>query len=504
MSTEQKKPWDSWDVELPTATERKQCPEYKYLHDEKVHRELSLEIRTRAMAKLVEKLPNKSSAVVLQGGGEDAFSLYDSDVEKCPFRQEHYFQYLFWVNEPDCYGVVDLEKKESLLFVPKLPETSHRWNGDPHPLSHYKERYGVDHAFFTEDLDQELTKRGISKLFVLYGQNTDSGSFTKTTAHFSGIEKYSVDKDALHPVLSELRVHKTPKEIEFLRMANLISSQAHVYVMRHIKPDMTELQCEMLFKAWTGFFGGCRHMAYTCICGAGPMGAVLHYGHAGRPNDRVLKDGDIMVLDMGAEFSGYATDITRSYPINGKFTDDQKAVFDAVRDAQEKVMQAMKPGVSWVDMHKLAERTILSHLINMGVLANGSVDEMMGAFIGSLFMPHGLGHLLGMDTHDVGGYPAGTSRPKEPGPCWLRTARTLEAGMVITVEPGLYFNRAWIEKCLQNPEQKKYVNVEVLQRFWSFGGVRLEDDVLVTESGCENLTILPTTVEDIEKVMARK
>uniref|UniRef100_A0A7S1I9H1 Peptidase M24 domain-containing protein n=1 Tax=Eutreptiella gymnastica TaxID=73025 RepID=A0A7S1I9H1_9EUGL len=271
--------------------------------------------------------------------------------------------------------------------------------------------------------------------------------------------------------------------------------------MRHIKQGMTEMHLEAMFKAWTAYHAGCRHMSYTCICGSGTNGAILHYGHAGRPNDRILEHGDMVVLDMGAEYAGYATDLTRSYPVSGKFTEDQVAIFNAVREAQEAVFASMKPGACWVELHRLSERVILSHLLKIGVVHNGTVEEMMAVNLGSVFMPHGLGHLVGLHVHDVGGYPDGTERPVDPGPCWLRSARPLKAGMVITVEPGCYFIQGWLDIALGNPSHAQYLNLSVLERFKDFGGVRLEDDVLVVATGIENFTVLPSTVEEIEAVV---
>jgi len=164
-------------------------------------------------------------------------------------------------------------------------------------------------------------------------------------------------------------------------------------------------------------------------------------------------------------------------------------------------MDVMKPGVEWGKMHRLAEKVIIQHLIKIGILGNGSVEEMEQAFIGAVFMPHGLGHLLGMNVHDVGGYAADEKKSSEPGLMWLRTLRTLEAGMVITVEPGIYFNDGVLNKALANNAQAKFINADVLKRFRGTGGVRIEDDVLVTKDGVENLTVLPTTVAEIEAVM---
>lgn len=417
-------------------------------------------------------------------------------------RLQAFFLYLFGLNEPDCFGLLDLATEESLLFVPETTDDSERWNGTRRPLRYHTQRYGVTATELTNDLDKTLQARGVKVIHTLAGTNLDSGSAVKTAPVFPGIEAYKNDTSALYLLLAELRATKTPREIEVLRLGNLISSQAHVYVMRHIRSGLSEMQLEALYKSWCHFHGGSRHCAYTCICGSGENGSILHYGHAARPNERILVDGDSCVLDMGAEFQGYATDITRSYPINGKFTADQRIVHEAVVAAQKAVLGAMKPGTDWIQMHKLAERVILTHLLAAGILHNGTVEDMEAAFIGSVFMPHGLGHMLGLAVHDVAGYEPGVSKPTEPGVCYLRLGRKLAAGMFVTVEPGVYFNDPTLDKALRNPAQAKFINAEVLKRFRGTGGCRLEDDVLVTEDGCENLTILPTTCEEIEELMA--
>jgi len=325
---------------------------------------------------------------------------------------------------------------------------------------------------------------------------------------------YEIDKDSLYPLLSEARVHKTPYEIDLIRAACLVSSKAHVFVMRHVQPNMTERQLEALFRGYTNFYGGSRHDAYECICGSGVNGAILHYGHAGYPNDKIIKNDETMVLDMGSEYQGYATDITCSYPANGKFTDKQKLMHTAVYDAQSAVLKSIKPGVSWPDMHRLAEKVLIKHLLkNMKILQYNNkektnkkeeevIEELLKSNVISLFMPHGLGHLLGMNVHDVGGYNEQFQRSKELGLCWLRTSRLLEEGMLITVEPGLYFNEKWILQMLQNyPAMKDYINTANLKEYLTIGGCRLEDDVLITKNGHENFTKCPRACEDIESVM---
>tara|TARA_B100000795_G_scaffold161983_1_gene121717 strand:+ start:61 stop:1152 length:1092 start_codon:yes stop_codon:yes gene_type:complete len=208
--------------------------------------------------------------------------------------------------------------------------------------------------------------------------------------------------------------------------------------------------------------------AYTCICACGPNPAILHYGHAGKPNSRQLGAGDLALLDMGAEYHCYASDITCSFPIvdaakggGGGFTAAQRLVYEAVLDAQRAVLGALRPGASYADLHELAEAAILRALLAGGVLSRAghdsdeaAVEAMMAAGLGAVFMPHGLGHLIGLDTHDVGGYLPGTpERSTRPGLSKLRTSRLVEAGMVLTVEPGCYFIDLLLDRALASKEQ---------------------------------------------------
>lgn len=235
------------------------------------------------------------------------------------------------------------------------------------------------------------------------------------------------------------RVIKSPAEAEVLRYVAKVSSDAHKRVMKNIRPGWHEYQGEAEFLHHAYSVGGCRHVSYTCICGAGTNSAILHYGHAGSPNDRLIKDGEMCLFDMGANYNGYAADITCSFPVNGKFTDDQKLIYNAVLAARDAVCGAAKEGVSWVDMHLLANRVMLGEMKKGGLL-QGEVDEMMSAGLNAIFQPHGLGHLIGLDVHDVGGYLTHCpERPTQPGANRLRMARTLVAGMYVTIEPGCYF-----------------------------------------------------------------
>ncbi|XP_046434327.1 xaa-Pro dipeptidase isoform X2 [Neodiprion pinetum] len=378
-------------------------------HTLKVPMSLFRENRERLAAVLRGNtaVPEKGAFVVLQGGVEVPFN--DTDIS-WPFRQESYFQWCFGVEEPDCYGCIDVTTSESILFFPRLPAEYAVWQGTLYTTDDFRKRYAVDKVYYTDEIADVLSERGASVLLTLNGLNTDSGLAARE-AVFDKIGQFNVNNTLLYPEISE------------------------------------------------------------CL------------------------------FDMGANYCGYAADITCSYPANGKFTEDQKMVYNAVLDARNAVMNAAKPGVSWSKMHLLANRVMLGGLVKGGILV-GDVDQMILAGLGEVFQPHGLGHLLGLDVHDVGGYlPGHPTRSSEPGLRKLRTARTLKAGMVLTIEPGCYFIDCKLDEALANGDQAKYIVREELERFRGWGGVRIEDDVLVTETGVENMTDVPRTTEEIEAWM---
>jgi len=207
---------------------------------------------------------------------------------------------------------------------------------------------------------------------------------------------------------------------------------------------------------------------------------------------------------MGSEHYCYCSDITCSYPSNGTFSEAQKEIYLTVYEAQRAVEAAIRPEVEWIDMHKLAERVILRNLAKYGFV-QGEVEEMMECRLPALFMPHGLGHLMGLDVHDVGGYPEGRERIQAASLRNVRANRVLKEGMVLTNEPGVYFIRALLCPAMENPVQSKYLVKEKIQAFLDaeFGGIRLEDDLIVTSTGCETMTKVPRTIDEVEAEMSQ-
>ncbi|MFH4977455.1 hypothetical protein AB6A40_004164 [Gnathostoma spinigerum] len=470
-------------------------------HTLTISAELFAENRRRLLAKL-RKVVGARNVVLLEGGKEPYRD--NTDVYDLPFRQESYFFWTFGVHESDCFGAIDIDSGKSFLFPPRLHPDFAIWMGKINPESWFVNKYKVNEVHFNDEnvIFSTLKRLNTEKLLLLRAENSDSGSVL-SPADFKGKDKFNVDVETLYPIIADLRVFKTDKELEVIRYANKVASDAHKAVMKHVVPGMYEYQLESLFRHECYFNGGCRHLAYTCIAATGADAAILHYGHANAPNERMFNDGDLCLMDMGPEYSCYASDITTTFPCNGKFTDKQKTIYNAVLLANRTIKQEAKPGVRWSDMHLLAEKVILTELRRAGLVV-GDVDKMVKAGVGAIFMPHGLGHFLGLDVHDVGGYLAdATPRATRRGLKSLRTTRTLRERMVITVEPGCYFIDTLLDSALHDPEFSQYLVPSKLNEFRGFGGVRIEDTVVIWNEGAESLSHLPRTVEEIEEFMKK-
>lgn len=239
------------------------------------------------------------------------------------------------------------------------------------------------------------------------------------------------------------------------------------------------------------FVGSCianggREQAYGCICATGTSAATLHYVH----NDLPVSTNLNILIDAGCEYDCYCADITRTYPINGTFTKESREIYDIVDKMQSTCMKMLRSGVLWEDVHSRAHEVAIEGLLHLGIL-KGDKEEIFASRVSTVFFPHGLGHYLGMDTHDSGG----NANYADPDPMYkyLRIRGKIPAGAVLTNEPGIYFCRFIIEPALQHKKFSKFIDKDVLERYWEVGGVRIEDDIHILEDGYENLTTAPRT-----------
>jgi len=390
------------------------------------------------------------------------------------FRQDSNFLYVCGVENPDCQFLLDVGTKESTLIIPDVDDAYPVWHGTPKSPERWKSEYGVTRVIYESKLNEyinSLKKDGhLSELYVLDREKSPFKDLVQEN-----------NPEIFKKALFASRAVKTPKEIEIMKETCRISSLGHIELMKKCKVGLKESHLESLFLHYTSW-RGCRQQAYVPIVGTGTNSAVLHYNQ----NNALIKDGDLIVVDAGCEYLGYASDITRTFPANGKFSEAQKLVYSIVLNTQKKLVAEVKPGLDFKELAQHAKLYLTQGLIEAGFIQNCTPETAISSNILGLFMPHGLGHLLGLDVHDVSIYP---ETPLQPG-------------MVITIEPGLYFNNFLIDGYLKDETKKQYLNADLLEKSRGFGGVRIEDDVLVLDEGSVCLTSLaPKEIEDIEILM---
>jgi len=434
---------------------------------------------------LLNELDRQKGHFVFMEGAKVS-TRYGTDFEYA-FRQESNFWYLTGVDEPDFLFMLDLYDGQSYLFIPKRDSHYAVWHGKVTPMQEYFETLQPDFIHYTDEIGRIFDSLAIK---VLHTNNASSAlNLLPITEH------QEIETAHLVPALARCRVIKSDYEIELLRLACEANDRAFNELMKRIKPGDWEYTAQAIHSG-ENIDQGLLHAAYSGIFAGGTNAAILHYTR----NNEQLRDGDLLLVDAGYECDGYASDYTRTFPINGKFTDRQKAIYDIVLAAQNDTIAILKPGTLTEDLHYTAARVITEGLVKLGLL-KGEVDELMSAHVFALFFPHGLGHMIGLDTHDPGGYVPGEDRIDKPGIKFLRMRRTLEEGMAITIEPGLYFVPALLNEAFQNPAYDAYLNKEAIKSYLDFGGVRIEDNCIITKNGYINLTKVAKQTADIEELM---
>lgn len=434
-------------------------------HDEYISRQQRLFSQLRPNDLLIITAPHESTR--------------SNDVHY-PYRTSSDMLYLCGWEDPEavfCAFNYDGIWKTTLFVQPKdiLKEI---WEGRRPGIEGAKKDWPVDEALSHEDLDEELSEMLVksSRIFVKLGIDSDVDRLIDLEMKSNSRNR---QKFGLGPVsivdpsrlINELRLRKSKTEIELMRHSAKIAAQAHIQAMANTKPGVGEWQLEGIIE---GLFKYCNTsgIAYPCIIGSGENATILHY----TVNDDTCDDGEILLIDAGCEYKGYASDITRSWPVNGKFTDAQAEIYQIVLDAQMAAIDKCRVGNPYDAPHNEARKVLAEGLIRIGVITQ-TLDEALApeGELSNWYM-HNTGHWLGMDVHDVGIY-----RPDD-------SARVFEEGMVITVEPGLYFG-AWRPDVDCPP---KYANI----------GIRIEDDVLITKDGPDVLSDdCPKTIANIEAIV---
>ncbi|KAG2187241.1 hypothetical protein INT44_004926 [Umbelopsis vinacea] len=434
--------------------------------------------------KVIKNLNKNDGIIYLKG--QVLHERDDTDVE-LSFRQESNFFYLTGVTDADFHVVVSLSTGKITLIAPDIVADHVMWMGLPDTPEELLQKYDVNDVVYASKLDQVLQQENPQKIYTL--PICDTSALPQTF-------QSKVDKDALKPAIYEARMYKAKWEVEMMREANKISSDAHIKLMKEAKAGLNEQQLHALF-LYESARNGAFFQSYNPIVAAGSNAATLHYGK----NNAGISPDQFVLIDAGAELNCYASDITRTFPAGGKFSQEQKDIYEIVLEMQKASFELCKPGVEWEDIHRLALRVACRGLIKLGVL-KGEEDELIAKHIPACIFPHGLGHSIGIDVHDVGGYLPGVQKIDEPGIRNLRMRRTLQAGMAVTVEPGIYFCDFIIDPLLKDEATRKYFDIEKLNQYKKVGGVRIEDDIVITETGFDNLTTVPKEIHEIEALMA--
>ena len=429
------------------------------------------------LKRFIEQMDPNSIAII--PAAHEQTRSYDTEFK---FRQDSDFWYLTGFPEPDAIAVIDPENKKSpyTLYVrPRDPEME-TWFGRREGVEGAVKNYKANRSFsidkFTADLPKLLD--GHDKLYYRFA--VDKALDQEILGYLSG-QRVRRLKTAYPPhtimdptiITGEMRLHKTPEEAEYMQTAGTIAAEAHILAMKKVKPGMNEGQVEALMEAYMKDKGA-SGVAYNSIIGGGDNATILHYVE----NNMPLKDGDLILIDAGAEYKGYASDITRTFPVNGRYTPAQREVYDVVLDVQEKCIEYTKTGNTVRGRQEYSIELLTDGMVKLGLLKGKTKDLIKKKAYMKYYM-HGVGHYLGLDVHDAGRYftdqTAKNSRPFAPG-------------MVLTVEPGIYVP----------PDDKdapaKYRGI----------GIRIEDDVLVTEDGNRNLTSkVPKNADEIEALMQK-
>lgn len=402
-------------------------------------------------------------------------AIRNNDVEH-EYRQDSDVYYLTGFDEPESVVLLSTEHPEhrTVLFVRPRDPSREVWDGPRAGVEGAKERYGADAAFHIDEIEERLPEYLQNHQRLLYKLGVDPAFDARVHAAIAkararGRTGSTWPTEIIDPatIVHEMRLIKGEGELALMREAAAISKEAHIAAMRATKPGLYEYEIEAIYRE---IFRkrGAERVAYAPIVGSGPNATILHY----HSNNRRMQKGELLLVDAGCEYGYYASDVTRTWPVSGKFTEPQREIYEIVLEAEQASIERVKPGATLDEIHQVSVDIIVDGLLRLGLL-QGDRAKIIEEQLYKPFYMHRTSHWLGMDVHDVGFYfKDGKPRPLEPG-------------MVLTVEPGIYISSS---------------NESVPERYRGIG-VRIEDDIVVTESGYENLTgDIPREVVDIERI----
>jgi Xaa-Pro aminopeptidase len=406
-----------------------------------------------------------------------ALVTHHNDVEH-RYRREADFFYLTGFPEPDAVAVLDAsaDREKFVLFVPPRDVERETWTGRRHGVEGALTTFGADAAYPIEELDQHLVPMiaRSGPLHFRFGREEEFDRRMLALAKRGWATRPRTANDIplsivdTGPIVHEMRLHKTPEELAWMRAAIDIAAEAHVAAMRQARPGMGEHEIEALLE-YTFRRRGADGWAYPSIVAGGANATVLHY----TSNDHALGAGDLLLIDAGAELGGYCSDVTRTFPVDREPTRVQRQIYEIVLDAQRAAIERIRPGVSFESVHEAAVEILIDGLMRLGAIDVAREKAVADGLFKPFYM-HRTSHWLGMDVHDVGAY------RRDGG------SRMLEPGMVLTVEPGLYFSPT----CAEAPDACRGI------------GVRIEDDVLVTVDGFEVLSA--AIPKQLDEMLAEK
>lgn len=398
------------------------------------------------------------------------------------FCQDKDFYYLTGFNEPDAILAIEKVAGEarSVLFCRDKDPLQEVWHGRRVGAEKAKTEYGFDQTFVLADADEQMVLMIQNKSIAYFAQGAKPEFDARIATWFDTIRatpksgnKAPAQFNDWRPFVHEMRLIKSAAELDVMRKASVISGNAHQRAMACTRPQAYEYQVAAEIHHEFAF-NNALNPAYGSIVGGGVNATILHY----TDNCDALNDGEMLLIDAGCELAGYAADITRTFPINGKFSADQKALYDVVLASQNAAIDAIKPGATLAELNDIVNEVLTRGLVELGIL-NGDIETLLEEKAVKKYFIHGLGHWLGLDVHDVGDYHIDENRLQQ---------RPFEPGMVMTIEPGIYINEG--DEC---------------DARWHGIGIRIEDNILVTENGFENLTVNAVkTTDDIEALMSQE